>query len=558
MAAAQTIAPTEADSSRAPWLPMIVIGMAQALMSFNVAAIPVSMAGMVRDFNTPPTTVGTAIVMYSLGVSGFVMLGAKLGQRFGAKRIFQIVVAIFALGVSIVALSPSAVIMVAAQAVCGLAAAALVPSLVALIANHYSGTQQAEAVGWLGSARAIAGVLAFLIVGSIATFVSWRLAFGLLVVHCIAILILSFKLKPSEPRFDLKIDSVGVILAAVGIILVTFGFNNVRGWGLLFAGPSAPFDIAGVSPAPVMIIAGAIVMAMFFKWSRFRAAGGKPPLLALEVISSSREWAAVIALFLIVSMEAAINFSVPLYIQIVQGRSPFQTSLAMMPFLVTVFFTAILIVRLYRRFTPRQIARYGFLLVFAGTTWLAFVVTNNWSTFPVVVGLFLVGLGQGALVTLLFNVLVTGAPKEAAGDVGSLRGVTQNMAAAVGTALAGALLVGVLSSLVLTRVSSSLVLTEELRSQINLDSINFVSNDRLKDVLSATTASPEQVDEAVIINTNARLRALKTGFLIMAGLSLLALIPSGWLPNYRPSQIPKDPHPDESPEHLRELAGQED
>ncbi len=557
MAAPQTPAPTQADPARAPWLPMIVIGMAQALMSFNVAAIPVSMAGMVRDFNTPPTTVGTAIVMYSLGVSGFVMLGAKLGQRFGAKRIFQIVVAIFAVGVSIVALSPSALIMVAAQAVCGLAAAALVPSLVALIANHYTGTQQAEAVGWLGSARAIAGVLAFLIVGSIATFVSWRLAFGLLVVHCIAILALSVKLKPSEPRRDLKIDVVGVVLAAVGIILVTFGFNNVRGWGLLLASPSAPFNIAGVSPAPVMIIVGAIIVAMFFKWSQRRAAGGRPPLLALEVISSNREWAAVIALFLIVSMEAAINFSVPLYIQIVQGRSPFQTSLAMMPFLVTVFFTAILIVRLYNRFTPRQIARYGFVLVFVGTTWLAFVVTNNWSTFPVVVGLFLVGLGQGALVTLLFNVLVTAAPKEAAGDVGSLRGVTQNMAAAVGTALAGALLVGVLSTAVLSKVSSSLIVTEELRSQINLDSINFVSNDRLKAVLSETSATEEQVDEAVAINTNARLRALKTGFLVMAGLSLLALIPSGWLPNYRPGQIPKDLHPDERPDHLRELAGQE-
>jgi MFS family permease len=559
MAATPTAAPSQADAARAPWLPMIVIGMAQALMSFNVAAIPVSMAGMVRDFDTPPTTVGTAIVMYSLGVSGFVMLGAKLGQRFGAKRIFQIVVAIFALGVSIVALSPSALVMVAAQAICGLAAAALVPSLVALIANHYSGTQQAEAVGWLGSARAIAGVLAFLIVGSIATFVSWRLAFGLLVIHCIAILLLSVKLKPSEPRLDLKIDVVGVILAAVGIILVTFGFNNVRGWGLLLANPSAPFNIAGVSPAPVMIIAGAIVVAMFFKWSQHRAAAGKPPLLALEVISSNREWAAVIALFLIVSMEAAINFSVPLYIQIVQGRSPFQTSIAMMPFLVTVFFTAILIVRLYPRFTPRQIARFGFLLVFAGTTWLAFVVTNNWSTFPVVVGLFLVGLGQGALVTLLFNVLVTSAPKEAAGDVGSLRGVTQNLAAAVGTAMVGALLVGVLSATVLTNVSSSLVLTEELRSQVNLDSINFVSNDRLKEVLSATTATPEQVDKAVEVNANARLRALKTGFLIMAGLSLLALIPSGWLPNYRPGQIPKDPHADESPAHLRELAaGMED
>lgn len=434
MANAPSIPTAPADAERRSWLPMIVIGMAQALMSFNVAAIPVSMAGMVKSFNTPPTTVGTAIVMYSLGVSGFVMLGAKLGQRFGAKRIFQIVVGIFAASVGVVALSPTAAVMVAAQGVCGLAAAALVPSLVALIANHYEGRQQAEAVGWLGSARAIAGVLAFLIVGSVATFISWRLAFGLLVLHALAILALSFKLRPSEARLDLKIDVVGVVLAAVGIILVTFGFNNVRGWGLLLASPAAPFDLMGVSPAPLMIIAGAIVVAGFFKWSHRRAKAGKPPLLALEVIDSHREWAAVIALFLIVSMEAAINFSVPLYIQIVQGRSAFQTSIAMMPFLLTVFFTAILIVRLYGRFTPRQIARYGFLLVFVGTTWLAFVVTNNWSTLPVMAGLVVVGLGQGALVTLLFNVLVTAAPKEAAGDVGSLRGVTQNLAAAVGTA----------------------------------------------------------------------------------------------------------------------------
>ena len=57
-------------------------------------------------------------------------------------------------------------------------------------------------------------------------------------------------------------------------------------------------------------------------------------------------------------------------------------------------------------------------------------------------GLVLFGIGQGSLVTLLFNVLVTASPKELAGDVGSLRGTTNNLAAAVGTAVAGALLVG--------------------------------------------------------------------------------------------------------------------
>src|SRR5262249_35783791 len=88
--ATQTLPTTSVETEvRDSWLPMIVIAMGQMLMSFNVAAIPVSMGGMVESFNTPPTTVGTAIVLYSLGVSGFIMLGAKLGQRFGSKIFFQ-------------------------------------------------------------------------------------------------------------------------------------------------------------------------------------------------------------------------------------------------------------------------------------------------------------------------------------------------------------------------------------------------------------------------------------------------------------------------------------
>lgn len=531
----------EGTDSRDSWLPMIVIAMGQMLMSFNVAALPVSMSGMVASFATQPTTVGTAIVLYSLGVSGFILLGAKLSQRFGAKLFFQIAVSMLAVAMLLMVVSPTAHIMLAAQALAGMGAAGLVPTLVVLIANHYRGKQQAEAVGWLGSARAIAGVLAFVIVGFVAM-INWRLAFALLIVHCVAILVLSRKLKASEPNPNVKIDFVGVILAAVAIIFITFGFNNVRNWGLLLARPSAPTDLLGVSPAPILIILGIVIGAAFFVWTHRRVARGQTPLLALQVVDSPREWATVIALFAIVGTEAAINFSVPLYIQIVQGRSSMATSIAMMPFMLTVFFTAILIVRIYNRFSPRTIARIAFALVIFGTTWLAFVARNDWSVLPVIVGLVTVGLGQGALVTLLFNVLVTAAPKELASDVGSLRGVTQNLAAAVGTSLMGALLVGVLGSLVHSQLTDNPHFPAEfkhgeLAEELNLDSVNFISNENLKSRLESTSASPQQVDEAVRINTESRLRALKTGFLVLAGLSLLAFVPCNWLPAYRPEEL---------------------
>jgi hypothetical protein len=237
-------------------------------------------------------------------------------------------------------------------------------------------------------------------------------------------------------------------------------------------------------------------------------------------------------------MEGAINFSVPLYIQIVQGQSALQTSIAMMPFMLTVFFTAILIVRLYPRYTPRTIARSAFVLVAIGTAWLAFVVRNDWNTIPVIAGLITVGLGQGALVTLLFNVLVSLAPKDLAADVGSLRGVTQNMAAAVGTAVVGALLVGILSSLIISNVATNPVISAELKDQVNLTNLTFLSDVQLKERLSGTTATEKEFEEAIAINADARTRALKIGFVLLSGLALLAIFPCSWLPDYRPGEIP--------------------
>jgi predicted MFS family arabinose efflux permease len=520
------------------WVPMIAIALGQVLMSFNVASLPVALGGMVKSFNVPPTTVATGIVMYSMLVAGFVMLGAKLNQRFGALRVFRGVVLLFGVAQVVMTFSPTANFMLLAQGMSGAAGAALGPSLVALIAENYRGTQQATALGALGSARAGAGVAAFLIGGILGTYIGWRPAFGILIALSAIVFMLSFRLKPDQGRPEVRIDLLGVVLAATAIILISFGFNNLNRWGLGLAGPNAPFDLLGLSPAPIMIVLGIMLGQAFLMWTHRRQAAGRTPLLALEVIDSPLERAAVYAMFCVVALEAMLNFSVPLYIQIVQGRSPIATAVAMLPFNLTVFFAALLIVRFYNRLTPRQIGRYGFILCTIALLWLAFVVHNDWSAVPVLLGLVIFGVGQGSLVTLLFNVLVTASPKELAGDVGSLRGTTNNLVAAVGTAVAGALLVGLLSAAVLRSVAENPKLPPEIQSQINLDSINFISNDRLQSLMEGTTASPAQVAEAVRVNTDARLRALKLGLLIMAGIAMLAIFPAGRLPDFIPGEVP--------------------
>jgi MFS family permease len=522
---------------------MFVVAMAQVLMAFSFSALVVSIGGVVASFDAPATRVGTAIVVYSLTVAAFIMLGAKIGERLGAKRVFLASVALFGAAMGLVAVSPTVSVLIAAQGLAGLAAAALVPTLVVLIASHYEGRQRAQALGWLGASQAMAGVLAFLVAGILGTWTSWRYSFALLVVLAAATILASSVLASVAPRPGTRIDWWGAVLAAGAVILISVAFDNLNRWGVLLARPGAPFDLLSLSPAPVMVVAGIVLGQAFFARAEARRAAGQAPLVALEVIDAAVARTAVFAMFVIVALESAVVYTVPLYVQIVQGRSSLETAVAMMPFSLSIFAAAVLVVRLFDRFTPRRIARVAFVLLAAGLAWLAIVVRNDWSTLPVILGLVASGTAIGALATLLFDLLLSFTPRGLAGDAGALRGTANNLAAAVGTALIGALVVGLLGARITRDAAASEAISYELQAQLNLDEIDFVSNERLLEVLAGAAATDEQSREAKHLYEAARLRALKLGFLALAGLSLLAIVPAGRLPNRLPgdAEAPLEP-----------------
>ncbi len=539
---AQTASTTNPPAAaQASWFPMLIIALAQIQMGFNVSALPVSMGGIVEEFNTSPSSVGTALVVYSLVVAALVMLGAKLGKRFGSRLTFQIGVVLHGAAMGMMALSSGVNMMIEAQVVAGIGAALLVPALVVMIAAHYEGKQLSQALGFQQAAQAIAFVLAFLIVGILASTIGWRYGFGLIVIIAAVVFVLSFRLKKVPAQKDVKIDMTGAVLAAGAVILISIGFDNLNSWGLIAAGPNAPFSLLGMSLAPLMIIVGLVLGQAFFSWSYARKEKGQSQLLDLDVLDSREERAATFCLLIIGALGPAVNFLIPLYIQIVQGRSSLQTSVAIIPYSLAIFASAALVVRFFDRFTPRMIGRVGFIVVAAGFTFLAFAVQNDWGTPLVVLGLVVTGLGEGALLTLMFTVMVGASPKELAGDVGALRGTVNNLSTAVGTAIAGALAAGVLAVIVNGYLLDNPVITTAVLNQVDLNNVDFVSNERLDEVLEQTIATQAEAEEATRINESARLRALKISFLSLGALALLSVFPAGGLPGVKPGEKPASP-----------------
>ena len=151
-------------------------------------------------------------------------------------------------------------------------------------------------------------------------------------------------------------------------------------------------------------------------------------------------------------------------------------------------------------------------------------------------GPLLVGISEGTLLTLLFNVLVSASPKRLAGDVGALRGVANNVSNALGAAFASVVAVGLLGVFLASAYSQS-ELPHELETRAVSGAVDFVTNNELRSVLAATSATPEQVEKAVAINQDARLRALRASFLIVGAISLLAIFPASRLPRYVPGEL---------------------
>ncbi len=546
MSTARTSAAQAASATKTSWIPLIVVVLTQIQASFAVNALTVSMAGITSDLDTPATSVGTAITAGTFAMAAFILLGAKIGSRFGTRRVFQIAVAIHAAAMAGVGLSQSPAMLFIAQASSGAVIALIAPALTVFIATNYNGAQQARAIGLLAAAIPAAGVLALLIAGWFAESIGWRYSFALVVVLGLVNLLLSFRLKKVPAQPDLGIDWTGAILAAVGIILLSFGFSGLATWGVWLATDAAPFDVLGISPAPLLIIFGLVVGQIFFVWISRRQKQKRSRIFDLRVLATSSELAITACMAIMLFVGTAANFLIPLYMQVVQGLTGIQTSFSIIPYTLSIFLASTFVAVLYNRFAPRVLATAGFIVVAGALALIAFTIRGEWGQLFIVIGLILLGLGQGAIVALVFNTLLSSAPKALAGDVGAWRGLVHNLAGSVGIAVASAFAVGMLASMVATAATEHPEISPQLISEVNLDNTNFLTNEQLKQTLEGTSATPSEVAAAVELNAEARLRALQISLLGLGALALLAIVPATRMPGRIAGELPKQLEPNDN------------
>jgi MFS family permease len=467
-----TAAPLE-DARPGLGLPIAIFAAAQFVMVLDSSVMNVSISQIVADLDTTIQGVQLAITAYTLVMAAFMLAGAKLGDIFGRDRTFAIGLAVYGIGSLTTALSPSLpVLLVGWSLVEGLGAALVMPAIVSLIANTYSGSQRALAFGVIGGVAGAAVAAGPLIGGWVTTEFSWRYVFaGETVIVC-AILLLRRRLGSAPPiERRPQLDLVGVGLSSAGLGLVVYGILKSSQWGLIEPRGALTIDGEEITPfgfsmVPFFVLAGGAFLAGFVSWEARRERQGRDTLLDRSLLRIERLRAGLTTLMMQQLILLGTFFVLPVYLQVVLGLDAFETGKRLFPMSVTMFAAALLGPKLARGFAPKRVAQGGLLaLVLASLVLLATVdVQLHETEFALALALF--GIGAGLLLSQLGNVIMSSVDPSKTNEAGGLQGTAQNLGASLGTALIGSVLIASLSTGFVTRVEDNPAVPAAARDRV--------------------------------------------------------------------------------------------
>ena len=191
------------------------------------------------------------------------------------------------------------------------------------------------------------------------TELSWRLVFAGEVLLVAAILLGRKRwLEPPTEGRRPELDWVGSVLSALGLALMVFGVLQSSNWGWLQP-RNSPIEPLGFSLAPFVIAGGALLLVAFRAWERRREDAGRDPLVRFSLLKIPALQGGLVMFLYQNLILLGIFFTIPLYLQVVQGYDALETGVRMLPTSIAMLVTAAIGARLAQRFAPRSIVRVG-------------------------------------------------------------------------------------------------------------------------------------------------------------------------------------------------------
>lgn len=432
------------------WVTLGVAIIAAFIVVLDNTVLNVSIPTILRDLHTTLPSLQWVVTGYALTFAALLIIGGRLGDVFGHRRVFIIGTALFGIGSLLASVSTSVAELILGEAIIeGIGASLMLPATLAILSGTFTGRMRATAFAAWGATAGVAAALGPVVGGFLTTNYSWRWSFRINVIVAPltvlgAFLFMTHEARPvRRPRIDLP----GAVLVAVGMFLVVFGLSEGGTYG--WWAPLVDFTVGGtnvwpvslpLSVIPVMEIAGAAVLGAFVVLEVHKQRRGRDPLFDF-VNLRFRTYRYGLLTALVLSMgQLGISFVLPFFLQNAKHLSAARNGLWMLPSGLFVIAGAQVAGILTRRFGTTNIVRVGLLLYAAGVLLILAVVSPGITVWDLLPGLALYGGGIGFAIAQLTNVVLSEVPQESAGAAGGANSTVRQVGSALGVSVIGSLL----------------------------------------------------------------------------------------------------------------------
>jgi MFS family permease len=430
---------------------VLPLALAQFICSFAGSNMNVAISTIADDLGTSVTGIQTTITLFTLTMAALMIPGAKLTDIWGRKVCFIAGLAVYGAGALMAAVAPNLTVLTIGYSLLeGIGSALLIPPIYILVTVLFSDlSTRAKYFGVVSGAAGFGAAAGPLIGGLITSYISWRASFlvQVLVIGAIAFLarrLVDPPLSDQRPAFDV----LGAVLSAVGLFFVVFGILQTGTYGWFTArqdfsvGGTVVIPEGGISPVWLFVAVGAVVLVLFFLHVRSREKGGRSPLVSIGLFGNRTSNLGLLTQNLqwLVLLGSSFVFSV--YLQQERGYSAIETGLALLPATVGVLLASAAAQRMAGRHSQRRLIRMGFGGTVVGFALLALVRVDPTAVWPLVPGLFVMGIGVGIMLTASVNLVQSAWPEEVQGDISGVSRSVSNLGSSLGVAIAGSIVAG--------------------------------------------------------------------------------------------------------------------
>jgi EmrB/QacA subfamily drug resistance transporter len=409
------------SSAPGRWVVAITV-LGSGIAALDATVVNIALPTIGRDFHTGIAALQWVMTSYILTLAAFLLIGGSLGDRFGRRRVYLIGIVWFALASAACGFAPNADFLIITRVLQGIGGALLTPGSLAILEASFAPADRGRAIGAWSGLGGVAIAAGPLIGGYLIAAASWRWIFFINIPIAAAVVVLGARHIPEsrDPAATGRLDYAGALAAVVFLAGITFAFIEAPtlGWGSPTVLTMALLGVAGL-------------IAFLIREQRAAA-----PMLPLSIFADPARRAAVAAMLTIGAILAGYVYFISLYLQKVQGYSPVETGLALLPSTLTVVLTSTLVTRrLLARIDLKWVLLAGLAGMAAGQLWLGQISAGDSYPAGVLPGLILTALGIGLGLPTASVAITAGVRGRDQGLAGALFTTSQQTGAAVGLAV---------------------------------------------------------------------------------------------------------------------------